>query len=68
MTMCTASTIARRIGVKLELSDFGRFGAELPCLVNPQPSGQHLMEERYHAGGLPAAGYLGSATARVFPS
>lgn len=46
--------IAGRMGVKLSLSDFERFGSELPCLVNLQPSGQYLMEDYFYAGGLPA--------------
>src|SRR6476620_10670791 len=36
--------IAGRIGVPLALDDFERLGAELPCLVNLQPSGKFLME------------------------
>ncbi len=46
--------LAGRIGVKLELDDWDRLGAALPCLVNLQPSGQYLMEDFYYAGGLPA--------------
>src|SRR5262252_2835295 len=46
--------IAGRIGVPLALSDFERLGSELPCLVNLQPSGEHLMEDFCYAGGLPA--------------
>ncbi len=46
--------IAGRLGVKLELSDWDKLGSELPCLLNLQPSGQHLMEDFYYAGGLPA--------------
>jgi dihydroxy-acid dehydratase len=46
--------IAGRMGVKLELDDWDRLGSMLPCLVNLQPSGQHLMEDFYYAGGLPA--------------
>jgi dihydroxy-acid dehydratase len=45
--------IARRIGVELALEDFDRLGSEMPCLVNLQPSGQHLMEDFCYAGGLP---------------
>jgi len=45
--------IARRIGVELSIEDFDRLGSELPCLVNLQPSGQHLMEDFCYAGGLP---------------
>lgn len=45
--------IARRIGVELAVEDFDRLGSELPCLVNLQPSGKHLMEDFCYAGGLP---------------
>src|SRR5687767_584564 len=45
--------IAGRLGVQLELEDWDRHGSTLPCLVNLQPSGQHLMEDFYYAGGLP---------------
>jgi L-arabonate dehydrase len=46
--------IAGRIGVKLNLDDWDRLGAEVPCLVDLQPSGRFLMEDFYYAGGLPA--------------
>src|SRR5688572_29400412 len=46
--------IAGRMGVKLTLEDWDRLGAEVPCLVNLQPSGKYLMEDFYYAGGLPA--------------
>jgi dihydroxy-acid dehydratase len=45
--------IAGRIGVKLTIEDFDRLASELPCLVNLQPSGKHLMEDFCYAGGLP---------------
>ncbi|MEO7390965.1 MAG: IlvD/Edd family dehydratase [Ramlibacter sp.] len=45
--------IARRIGVKLSIEDFDRLASELPCLLNLQPSGEHLMEDFCYAGGLP---------------
>jgi dihydroxy-acid dehydratase len=45
--------IAGRVGVPLNLDDFDRLGATLPCLVNIQPSGKYLMEDFYYAGGLP---------------
>src|SRR5579864_2598446 len=45
--------IAGRIGVPLCLDDFDRLGSSLPCLVNIQPSGSHLMEDFFYAGGLP---------------
>ena len=46
--------VAGRIGVKLDLNDWDRLGAEVPCLVDLQPSGRYLMEDFYYAGGLPA--------------
>jgi len=46
--------IAGRLGVQLGLEDFDRLGSEMPCLVNLQPSGEHLMEDFCYAGGLPA--------------
>jgi L-arabonate dehydrase len=45
--------IARRIGVELAIEDFDRLASELPCLVNLQPSGKHLMEDFCYAGGIP---------------
>ncbi|HSW03111.1 IlvD/Edd family dehydratase [Aquabacterium sp.] len=46
--------IAGRLGVPLAIDDFDRLASELPCLVNLQPSGEHLMEDFCYAGGLPA--------------
>jgi dihydroxy-acid dehydratase len=46
--------IAGRIGVDLKLSDWDALAQGLPCLLNLQPSGKHLMEDFYYAGGLPA--------------
>ncbi|MFZ0815324.1 MAG: IlvD/Edd family dehydratase [Candidatus Sulfotelmatobacter sp.] len=45
--------IAGRIGVPLCLDDFDRMASSLPCLVDIQPSGKHLMEDFFYAGGLP---------------
>jgi L-arabonate dehydrase len=45
--------MAGRLGVKLTLEDFDRLASDLPCLVNLQPSGEHLMEDFCYAGGLP---------------
>ena len=47
--------IAGRLGVQLTLDDWDAIGSRLPCLVNLRPSGQYLMEDFFHAGGLPAA-------------
>ena len=46
--------IAGRVGVPLSLDDFDRLGSSMPCLVDVQPSGKHLMEDLFYAGGLPA--------------
>jgi L-arabonate dehydrase len=45
--------VARRIGVELGIDDFDRLASHLPCLLNLQPSGEHLMEDFCYAGGLP---------------
>lgn len=45
--------IAGRVGVPVDLNDFDRLGSSLPCLVDLQPSGSHLMEDFFYAGGLP---------------
>jgi L-arabonate dehydrase len=45
--------IAGRMGVPLCLADFERLGSGMPCLVDLQPSGAHLMEDLFYAGGLP---------------
>jgi dihydroxy-acid dehydratase len=46
--------LARRLSVPLELEDFDRLTADIPLLVNLQPSGRFLMEDLHYAGGLPA--------------
>jgi dihydroxy-acid dehydratase len=46
--------IAGRLGVKLSIDDFERLASEMPCLLDIQPSGKHLMEDFCYAGGLPA--------------
>lgn len=46
--------LAGRLGIDLTLDDFERLGAEVPLLVNLKPSGEHLMEDFFEAGGLPA--------------
>ena len=45
--------LAARIKVPLALADWDKLGSEISCLVNLQPSGKHLMEDFYYAGGLP---------------
>jgi dehydratase ilvD1 len=46
--------IAGRAEVPLKLDDFDRLSAELPMLVDLQPSGRFLMEDLHYAGGMPA--------------
>src|SRR5271169_274330 len=46
--------IAARLGVPLQLADFDRLTADVPLLVDLQPSGKFLMEDMHYAGGLPA--------------
>src|SRR5215204_3507866 len=45
--------IARRIGVKLDLEDWDKFGKGVHTLVNLMPNGKYLMEDFCYAGGLP---------------
>jgi len=46
--------LAGRVGVPLQLSDFDSLTRSIPLLVNLMPSGEHLMEDFFYAGGLPA--------------
>jgi dihydroxy-acid dehydratase len=46
--------IAGRLGVPLSLADFDRIAAEVPLLVDLQPTGKYLMEDLHRAGGLAA--------------
>jgi dehydratase ilvD1 len=46
--------VAARLGVPLKLADFDRLTADVPLLVDLQPSGKFLMEDLHYAGGLPA--------------
>jgi len=45
---------AGRLGFKLPLEAFDVFSRTTPFITNVQPSGKHLMEDLYYAGGLPA--------------
>ncbi len=45
--------IAGRLGVDHTLDDWDALGRDVPCLLNLMPSGEHLMEDFYYAGGLP---------------
>lgn len=46
--------MARRAGVALDLGDLDAMGRRVPVLANLFPSGDRLMEEFHHAGGVPA--------------
>ena len=45
---------AGRVGVDLPLDLFDDLCRSTPWLVNLKPAGEHLMEDFYYAGGLPA--------------
>jgi dihydroxy-acid dehydratase len=46
--------MARRAGVALTLDDLDAVARRVPVLADLFPSGGHLMEDFYYAGGLPA--------------
>jgi len=46
--------IAGRAGITLSLDRFDELSAQTPLLANLRPSGEYLMEDFYHAGGLRA--------------
>lgn len=46
--------LAGRVGVTLGLEDFDEMSRTIPLLVDLMPSGKHLMEDLFYAGGLPA--------------
>jgi L-arabonate dehydrase len=46
--------IAGRLGIRLTLDDFDRIARKTPCVANVKPSGEYLMEDFFHAGGVPA--------------
>jgi L-arabonate dehydrase len=46
--------IAGRVGIRLTLDDFDRIARTTPCVANVKPSGEYLMEDLFHAGGVPA--------------
>lgn len=46
--------LAGRLGIDLTLADIDADGRDVPLLVNLMPAGEHLMEDFFHAGGLPA--------------
>ena len=39
---------------RLTLDDFDRLSRTTPCIANIKPSGEYLMEDFFHSGGLPA--------------
>jgi dihydroxy-acid dehydratase len=45
--------IAGRLGIELRLDDFDAISRRTPYLANIKPSGEYLMEDFFHAGGLP---------------
>ncbi len=45
---------AGRVGAQLPLALFDELSDSTPWLVNLKPAGEHLMEDFYYAGGLPA--------------
>ncbi|MGB6945112.1 MAG: IlvD/Edd family dehydratase [Bryobacteraceae bacterium] len=46
--------IAGRLGIHLALEDFDRISRRTACIVDVMPSGRFLMEDLFHAGGVPA--------------
>ena len=46
--------LAGRLGLPLDLEAFDLFSRTTPCIVNVKPSGSHLMEDLFYAGGVPA--------------
>jgi len=46
--------IAGRLGIDLPLEEFDRLSRRTPCIVNVKPSGEYVMEDLFHAGGVPA--------------
>lgn len=45
--------LAGRLGINLELNCFDECARKVPVIANLMPSGEHLMEDFYYAGGLP---------------
>lgn len=46
--------LARRVGVELNLQDFHDISERTPRIANVRPSGEHLVEQLFHAGGIKA--------------
>ncbi len=47
------TAIAKRLGVRLNLTDFDQISDETPVLLNLKPSGRYYMEDLFKAGGIP---------------
>ena len=46
--------LAGRVGVDLPLDRFHELSSRTPLIVNVRPAGEHLVEQVFHAGGIPA--------------
>ncbi len=46
--------MARAVGVELTIDDFQTFSDKVPFIADLKPSGQYVMEDLHHAGGVPA--------------
>jgi dihydroxy-acid dehydratase len=46
--------LAGRLGVELPLERFDQIAGRTPLLANVRPSGEHLVEQLFHAGGVRA--------------
>jgi dihydroxy-acid dehydratase len=46
--------LAGRVGVPLSLERFHELSQRTPVIVNVRPSGEYLVEQLFHAGGIPA--------------
>jgi dihydroxy-acid dehydratase len=46
--------LAGRCGIDLDLDRFDELSRRTPLVANVRPSGEHLVEQLFHAGGVPA--------------
>jgi dihydroxy-acid dehydratase len=46
--------LAGRCGIPLDLERFDQLSRQVPLLADVRPSGKHLVEQLFHAGGVPA--------------
>lgn len=46
--------LARRVGYQLQLDRFHEISQRTPRIVNVRPSGEHLVQQLFHAGGVSA--------------